>query len=107
MDKFKKLASSLGNNLWPVFLKLLEDKSVEFIMVKVFGLALNAAGFKAYIAKFLAKHFTKDIIVPSANIAFIEGKCVYRTFQGKGFIETMEGATNVEDYNDAVDDILS
>lgn len=107
MSKPKKLAKSLGNTFWSIFLSLVKEKTVELALKKVLGVAMGTAGFKAWFVKFIAEHFADEIVIPLLNAGLVEGKYVVHKVQGKTYIEAVRRADNVQDYNDAVDDILS
>ena len=103
----KKIASSFGNTFWSAFLVFVKNKTVEVALKATLGSALKVAGFKAWIIKFLAENLADEIIIPILNAGLVEGKFIVHTIQGKQFIHALKKAENVQDHNDAVDDILS
>lgn len=103
----KTIASSLGTAFWSVFLIFIKQKTVEFAIKNILGVALKTAGFKVWVVKFLAENFADEIVLPTMNGLLVEGKFIAHSHQGKSWVAKLKEADNVQEHNDVVDDILS
>jgi len=89
----------------PQLIAHLKGKAVTFALKKLIGSGW-ATGFRGWVVKFVMEHLFKEIAQPIMKLAYRKGELFYDNSKGKIQIGRLNDAKNIDDYTDALDDIL-
>ncbi len=104
--KKRKLLDYLWEVVKSVLLSIIKDAVVNNVTRAMLATLGTSAPF-VWLSAFVSKHFYNEIMEPLVKIGLVEVEYVYHKAEGKILIKRLEGASNAEEYNAAVDDIMS
>ncbi len=83
-------------------------KFLESALLKAFlrKLVISSTGIQGWLVSFVFSELFEKIAIPVLNLAIRKGELFYDMQKGKIQIKRLEHAKDIDEYNDAVDDIL-